>query len=123
MEEIKNEALDKTNYYIPHHSVYKPEKASTPFNELSSMCILLPGTVRIVIHEFSDASECAYAAVVYIKCFNESGHSQTRLLCRKSRVAPLKKLTIPRFELSTALLLSRLVKKFVQILQLLIDKI
>ncbi|GFV45959.1 uncharacterized protein TNCV_1977951 [Trichonephila clavipes] len=30
MEEIKNEALDKINYYIPHHSVYKPEKASTP---------------------------------------------------------------------------------------------
>ncbi|GFW62138.1 integrase catalytic domain-containing protein [Trichonephila clavipes] len=30
MEEIKNEALDEINYYIPHHSVYKPEKASTP---------------------------------------------------------------------------------------------
>ncbi|GFV67154.1 DUF1758 domain-containing protein [Trichonephila clavipes] len=27
MEEIKNETLDKINYYIPHHSVYKP---STP---------------------------------------------------------------------------------------------
>ncbi|GFU02381.1 DUF1758 domain-containing protein [Trichonephila clavipes] len=38
----------------------------------------------------------AYAAVVYIKCFNESGQSQTRLLCSKSRVAPLKTLTIPR---------------------------
>ncbi|GFX38454.1 integrase catalytic domain-containing protein [Trichonephila clavipes] len=30
MEEIENEELDKINYYIPHHSVYKPEKASTP---------------------------------------------------------------------------------------------
>ncbi|GFS70012.1 integrase catalytic domain-containing protein [Trichonephila clavipes] len=29
MEEIKNET-DKINYYIPHHSVYKPEKTSTP---------------------------------------------------------------------------------------------
>ncbi|GFX39774.1 DUF1758 domain-containing protein [Trichonephila clavipes] len=29
MEEIKNETLDKINYYIPHHSVYKPEKTST----------------------------------------------------------------------------------------------
>ncbi|GFV31709.1 integrase catalytic domain-containing protein [Trichonephila clavipes] len=28
--EIKNETLDKINYYIPHHSVYKPEKTSTP---------------------------------------------------------------------------------------------
>ncbi|GFW41121.1 DUF5641 domain-containing protein [Trichonephila clavipes] len=60
-------------------------------------CILLPATIRIEIHGFSDASERAYAAVVYIKCFNESGQSQTRLLCSKSRLAPLKTLTIPRF--------------------------
>ncbi|GFU26567.1 integrase catalytic domain-containing protein [Trichonephila clavipes] len=60
-------------------------------------CILLPATIRIEIHGFSDASERAYAAVVYINCFNESGQSQTRLLCSKSRVAPLKTLTIPRF--------------------------
>ncbi|GFS92644.1 integrase catalytic domain-containing protein [Trichonephila clavipes] len=59
-------------------------------------CILLPATIRIEIHGFSDASERAYAAVVYIKCFNESGQSQTRLLCSKSRLAPLKTLTIPR---------------------------
>ncbi|GFV65274.1 DUF1758 domain-containing protein [Trichonephila clavipes] len=38
----------------------------------------------------------AYATVVYIKCFNESGQSQTRLLCSKFRVASLKILTIPR---------------------------
>ncbi|GFS55166.1 integrase catalytic domain-containing protein [Trichonephila clavipes] len=86
-------------------------------------CILLPATIRIEIHGFSDASERAYAAVVYIKCFNESGQSQTRLLCSKSRVSPLKTLTIPRLELSAALLLSRLVKKFVPILQLPIHKI
>ncbi|GFW53517.1 integrase catalytic domain-containing protein [Trichonephila clavipes] len=86
-------------------------------------CILLPATIRIEIHGFSDASERAYAAVVYIKCFNESGQSQTRLLCSKSRVAPLKTLTIPRLELSAALLLSRLVKKVVPILQLPIHKI
>ncbi|GFW39870.1 integrase catalytic domain-containing protein [Trichonephila clavipes] len=86
-------------------------------------CILLPATIRIEIHGFSDASERAYAAVVYIKCFNESGQSQTKLLCSKSRVAPLKTLTIPRLELSAALLLSRLVKKVVPILQLSIHKI
>ncbi|GFX04814.1 DUF1758 domain-containing protein [Trichonephila clavipes] len=86
-------------------------------------CILLPATIRIEIHGFSDASERAYAAVVYIKCFNESGQSQTRLLCSKFRVAPLKTLTIPRLELSAALLLSRLVKKVVPILQLPIHKI
>ncbi|GFT98939.1 uncharacterized protein TNCV_3793321 [Trichonephila clavipes] len=36
-------------------------------------CILLPATIRIEVHGFSDASERTYAAVVYIKCFNGSG--------------------------------------------------
>ncbi|GFU72552.1 uncharacterized protein TNCV_729611 [Trichonephila clavipes] len=79
--------------------------------------------MRSVIHGLSDASERAYASVVYIKCFNESGQYKTRLLCSKSRVAPLKILTIQRLELSAVLLLSRLVKKVVPILQLPIHKI
>ncbi|GFW16378.1 integrase catalytic domain-containing protein [Trichonephila clavipes] len=99
------------------------QKLSKVNNFKTPRCILLPATIRIEIHGFSDASERAYAAVVYIKCFNESGQSQTRLLCSKSRVAPLKTLTIPRLELSAALLLSRLVKKVVPILQLPIHKI
>ncbi|GFX38671.1 integrase catalytic domain-containing protein [Trichonephila clavipes] len=213
MEEIKNETLDKINYYIPHHSVYKPEKTFTPLRVVfdasakttsgfSLNSILLNGGIiqqdffsivsrfrkheyafgadikklyrQILVDpnqrdlqrnmwktsadapvktyklatvtygtvsapflatrtlkaladeekaEFPDASEGAYAAVVYIKCFNESGQSQTRLLCSKSRVAPLKTLTIPRLELSAALLLLRLVKKVVPILQLPIHKI
>ncbi|GFT59565.1 DUF1758 domain-containing protein [Trichonephila clavipes] len=99
------------------------QKLSKVNNFKIPRCILLPATIRIEIHGFSDASERAYAAVVYIKCFNESGQSQTRLLCSKSRVAPLKTLTIPRLELSAALLLSILVKKVVPILQLPINKI
>ncbi|GFW91888.1 integrase catalytic domain-containing protein [Trichonephila clavipes] len=46
-------------------------------------CLLLPATIRMEIHGFSNASERAYAAVVYIKCFNESRQSQTILLCSK----------------------------------------
>ncbi|XP_055943741.1 uncharacterized protein LOC129974949 isoform X1 [Argiope bruennichi] len=85
--------------------------------------ILLPDAIRIEIHGFSDASERAYAAVVYLKCFTQSGQFKTSLVCSKSRVAPLKSLTIPRLELCAALLLSRLVKKIVPILQLPIDVI
>ncbi|GFS81597.1 uncharacterized protein TNCV_2440301 [Trichonephila clavipes] len=98
------------------------QKLSKVNNFKIPRCTLLPSTIQIEIHGFSDASERAFAAVVYIKCFNESGQSQTRLLCSKSRVAPLKTLTILRLELSAALLLSRLVKKFVPILQLPIHK-
>ncbi|GFW80732.1 integrase catalytic domain-containing protein [Trichonephila clavipes] len=73
------------------------QKLSKVNNFKIPRCILLPATIRFEIHGLSDASERAYATVVYIKCFNESGQSQTRLLCSKSRVAPLKTLTIPRF--------------------------
>ncbi|GFV67153.1 integrase catalytic domain-containing protein [Trichonephila clavipes] len=99
------------------------QKLSKVNNFKIPRCILLPATIRIEIHGFFDASERTYAAVVYIKCFNESGQSQTRLLCSKSRVAPLKTLTIPRLQLSLALLLSRLVKKVVPFLLLPIHKI
>ncbi|GFT27015.1 integrase catalytic domain-containing protein [Trichonephila clavipes] len=114
-EQLPPEAMEEwMNFY---------QKLSKVNNFKIPRCILLPATIRIEIHGFSDASERAYASVVYIKCFNESGQSQTRLLCSKSRVAPLKTLTIPRLELSAALLLSRLVKKVVPILQLPIHKI
>lgn len=58
------------------------------------------------IHGFCDSSELAYAAVIYIK--NEHG---THLICAKTKVAPIKKLTIPRLELCGAHLLSKLVKQ------------
>ncbi|GFX07316.1 integrase catalytic domain-containing protein [Trichonephila clavipes] len=88
-EQLPPDAMEKwMNFY---------QKLAKVNNFKIPRCILLPATIRIEIHGFSDASERAYAAVVYIKCFNESGQSQTRLLCSKSRVAPLKTLTIPRF--------------------------
>ena len=57
---------------------------------------------------FSDASELAYAAVVYLRSKLPDGQIQTRLIAAKSKVAPVKPMTIPRLELSAALLLTRL---------------
>ncbi|XP_029673836.1 uncharacterized protein LOC115241976 [Formica exsecta] len=62
------------------------------------------------IHGFADASTHAYAACVYIKIISSSGQITTTLLVGKSKVAPLKSLSIPRLELSAALLLARLVE-------------
>jgi hypothetical protein len=55
--------------------------------------------VRIEIHGFCDASEKAYGACAYLRTFNVDGLIQTRLLIARSKVAPLKTLTIPRLEL------------------------
>ncbi|XP_050064280.1 uncharacterized protein LOC126553152 [Aphis gossypii] len=63
------------------------------------------------IHGFCDASMEAYGACLYIRSSDQQGIWHSRLLCSKTRVAPLKVATIPRLELSGALLLAQLAAK------------
>ncbi|XP_036146050.1 uncharacterized protein LOC118646705 [Monomorium pharaonis] len=63
------------------------------------------------IHGFCDASNVGYGAAIYIRSEDRRGQVAVRLLCAKSRVAPLKTTTIPRLELCGALLLAQLVQE------------
>lgn len=63
----------------------------------------------VQIHAFCDASLSAYGACVYVRS-DSGGNIKISLLCSKSRVAPLKVLTVPKLELSAALLLSELLE-------------
>ena len=56
---------------------------------------------------FCDASTRAYAAVIYL-LLGTDGHSVVRFVAAKTRVAPLIVQTIPRLELLSAFLLSKL---------------
>lgn len=64
--------------------------------------------VSTTICGFCDASTRAYAAVLYLVLKTESG-TAVRFLVSKTRVAPLQPQTIPRLELLSAFLLSKLV--------------
>lgn len=64
----------------------------------------------VELHCFSDASEKAYAAVVYLRSIYEDGRIDVNLVASKTRVAPLKKQSIPRLELLGATILVRLAK-------------
>ncbi|XP_065213370.1 uncharacterized protein LOC135840671 [Planococcus citri] len=66
------------------------------------------------LHGFADASEQAYGAVVYIKSVDIKGNVNIKLISSKSRVASLKKISIPRLELCAALLLSELINKVIE---------
>jgi len=61
---------------------------------------------RIELHGFSHASELAYGACIYLRSIELQGNITTRLLCSKSRVAPLKSLLLPRLELCATMLLA-----------------
>ena len=60
------------------------------------------------LHHFSDTSELVYGAVSYIRPVNEFGDVHCSLVMTKSRLAPLKTITILRLELSAAVLAVRL---------------
>lgn len=62
-------------------------------------------TVEREVHVFTDASEKAYLVV------KRNGECTTSLITSKTKVAPLKKMTIPRLELRGALIGARLGKQ------------
>jgi len=69
----------------------------------------LNATGKPELHVFADASNHAYGACAYLRWPTDELAS-VRLVASKSRVAPLKQLTIPRLELMGALLASRLAR-------------
>ena len=72
-------------------------------------CYFQSGPLELQLHGFSDASDRAYAAVIYMRSCYTDGRIDVRLVSSKSRVAPLKKQSTPRLELLGAVLLARLV--------------
>ncbi|XP_021964112.2 uncharacterized protein LOC110859463 [Folsomia candida] len=67
---------------------------------------------------FSDASEEAYSAVVYLVSYDAHGYGLSYLIASKTRVAPLQKQSLPRLELCGALLLSEFMPQIAKALKI-----
>ena len=79
--------------------------------------------VTTEIHHFCDASQCAYGAVSYLRQGNSDGQAHCSFLIGKSRLAPLKQMSIPRLELAAATVSVRLNKLLKNELEIPIDEI
>ncbi|XP_018399979.1 PREDICTED: uncharacterized protein LOC108777551, partial [Cyphomyrmex costatus] len=74
-------------------------------------CVKFASNHRLVqVHGFCDASQRAYGAYIYIRTEGIDEY-RLELLCSKSRIASLKAISLPRLELSAALLLAQLLEK------------
>ena len=58
--------------------------------------------VTAQLHNMSDASQTGYGQCSYLRLVDENGRINCSLVLGKARVAPLKKVTIPRLELTAA---------------------
>jgi len=87
--------------------------------------LIIPRKIRgdltnnnIEVPGFSDASESAYDCCLYLRCADSTGIYYTSLICAKSKIAPIKSLSIPRLELCVALLLVRVATALLTRLQI-----
>ncbi|KAL7287695.1 hypothetical protein TKK_0018088 [Trichogramma kaykai] len=71
-----------------------------------------PGTV-LELHGFADASERAYGAVIYVRTAIDDVSSRCTILTSKTKVAPLKQVSLPRLELCAAHMLVLLMRRVV----------
>ncbi|XP_073956541.1 uncharacterized protein [Choristoneura fumiferana] len=69
---------------------------------------------------FCDASDDAYAAVVYSRVIDCQGNVHVSLITSKTKVAPIKRVSIPRLELCGAVLLTKLLAEVSKVLN--VDK-
>lgn len=74
----------------------------------------ITGQTIVQLHGFADASISAYGGVIFVRTIEVSGRINCIFLCAKSRVAPIKTLTIPRLELAAAELLSRVMARTIK---------
>ncbi|XP_071576701.1 uncharacterized protein [Temnothorax nylanderi] len=105
-----------------------PETVSTKWNRFIDQLqekhkIAIPRWISVTsdqnieIHGFCDASQRAIAAAVFVRSTDAHGVTKVTLLCAKTKVAPLKRLTIARLELEGAVLLTKLSFQALKVLE------
>ena len=88
-------------------------------------CLKLPEQFEttLTLHTFTDASEKAYAAAVYSRHESLDGRVTVRLIASKTRLSPLKAVSIPRLELMGAIIGLRLARQVCSVMNVLLGTV
>ncbi|XP_036327139.1 uncharacterized protein LOC118739735 [Rhagoletis pomonella] len=108
-ETVSSTTLDRWQNFTQHYN--EIDKVRIP------RWVYFSPTDEIQIHGFCDASEKAYAASVYMRVKRDS-KVFINLLLAKTRVAPVKTISLPRLELCGAVLLAEIVDSIINNLKL-----
>lgn len=81
-----------------------------------------PDNEQVELHGFADASASAYAAVLYVKTI-QNNEVHVTILESKTKVAPLKQISIARLELCAAVLLAKLLSEATNVLKIPKDQV
>ncbi|XP_036347949.1 uncharacterized protein LOC118757336, partial [Rhagoletis pomonella] len=98
----------------PHQQTWRKFRDELPYLEsikIDRWVYTSSKSVNYQLHVFSDASKSAYAAVCYIRVVKPEGSIHVAVLMAKTKVAPLKKIPIPRLELNATLLAAKFALK------------
>ncbi|KAI5634636.1 pao retrotransposon peptidase domain-containing protein [Phthorimaea operculella] len=101
---------------VPEDIASEWSRLKSQLSSLESIQIprrMIKSFVDLHLHGFCDASERGYCAVIFCCVVDAEGACSVELCCAKSKVAPLRKLSVPRLELQAAVLLSDLMQSVV----------
>lgn len=119
MQEIWKSKIDWDDE-LPKNLLCQWKEFSSTFYQLSEVVIprfLFCQTefCQIDLFGFCDACQKGYGACLYARAVYKNNVVSCQLICSKSRVTPLKTVTLPRLELCGAVLLAKLCSKILSI--------
>ena len=86
---------------------------------INRYCFPKDATIReLQLHGFCDTSEDPFAGVVYIQMTDSEDKVHTSLVLTKTKVAPIKRLTIPHLELCGTYLLTKILHHVREVLKI-----
>lgn len=81
-------------------------------------CLNIDSAIQLELHGFADSSEKGYCGVVYLRAVHADSKVTVSLLLAKTKVAPIKKVSLPRLELCAVVLVFKLLHFVLQQLEL-----